>query len=54
MGNLVQHRKEEKYYHKPVRIDNFWSNNFIEYKSNSDENKTLSVQEYLHRITPDL
>ena len=24
-------------YYKPVRVNNFWSNNYIEYKSNSDK-----------------
>ena len=28
------------------------SNNYIEYKSNGDRNKTLSVEEYLNRISP--
>ena len=28
--NLFQH-KEENYY-KPLRVGNFWSNNYIEYK----------------------
>ena len=27
--NLLEHGKEEKYY-KPVRVGNFWSNNYIE------------------------
>ena len=39
--------QEEKDYSKPVRVGNFWSNNYIEYESNRDRNKTLSVQEYL-------
>ena len=39
--------QEEKDYYKPVRVGNFWSNNYIEYESNRDRNKTLSVQEYL-------
>ena len=30
----------------------FWSNNCFEYKSNSDGNKTLSVEEYLNEIRP--
>ena len=30
-------------YYKPVRVNNFWSNNYIEYK-------TLSVEEYLDKI----
>ena len=39
--------QEEKDYYKPVRVGNFWSNNYIEYESNRDRNKTLSLQEYL-------
>ena len=49
--NLFEHEKEENYY-KPVRVSNFWSNNYIEYKSNGDKNKTLSVEEYLNKIRP--
>ena len=41
--NLFEHEKEEENYYKPVRVSNFWSNNYIEYKSNGDRNKTLSV-----------
>ena len=41
-------------YYKPVRVNNFWSNNYIEYKSNSDRYRTLSVEEYLDKITPSL
>ena len=37
--NLFEHEAEEKYY-KPVRENNFWSNNYIENKSNSDTNKS--------------
>ena len=39
--------QEEKDYYKPVRVGNFWRNNYIEYECNKDRNKTLSVQEYL-------
>ena len=28
------------------------SNNYIEYKSNGDKNKTLSVEEYFNKISP--
>ena len=52
--NLSKHGKEEKNYYKPVRVRNFWSNNNIEYKSNGDKNKTLSVEEYLNKISPSL
>ena len=40
---------EEENYYKPVRVGNFWSSNYIEYDSNSNRNKTLSVEEYLNR-----
>ena len=43
--------KEENYYN-PLRINNFLSNNYIEYKSNGDKNKTLSVEEYLTKVSP--
>ena len=42
----------KKIYYKPVRVRNFWSNNYIEYESNRDKNKTLSVGEYLNKIRP--
>ena len=48
--NLFEH--EEENYYKPVRVNNFWSNNYIEYESNGDRNKTLSVEEYLNKISP--
>ena len=47
--NLSEH--EEDYY-KSVRVGNFWSNYYVEYESNSDRNKTLSVEEYLNNIRP--
>ena len=49
--NLFEHEEEENYY-KPVRASNFWSYNYIEYESNGDRNKTLSVEEYLNKIGP--
>ena len=45
--SLFEH--EEEHYYKPVR---FWSNNFIEYESNRDRNKTLSAEEYLNKVMP--
>ena len=50
IGNLFEH--EEEYYDKQVWVGNFWSNNYIEYESNSDRNKTLSVEEYLSKARP--
>ena len=48
--NLFEH--EEENYYKPVRVNNFWSNNYNEFESNDDRNKTLSVEEYLNDIRP--
>ena len=45
--NVFEH-KEENYY-KPVRVNNFWSNNYIEYERNSDKNKRLPVEENLDK-----
>ena len=50
--NLFEHEKEEKYYFKAVRVSNFWSNNYVECESKGDKNKTLSVEEYLNKISP--
>ena len=35
-----------------MRVSNFSSNDYIEYKSNGDRNETLSVQEYLNKNRP--
>ena len=35
-----------------MRVSNFLSNNYIEYKSNGDKNKILSVEECLNKIRP--
>ena len=47
--NLFKYEEEENYY-KPARVIKFWSNNHIEYESNGERNKTLSVEEYLNKI----
>ena len=44
------HGKEEENYYQPVRVSNFWSNDYTEYKSNCSKNKT-SVEEYLNKIS---
>ena len=50
--NLFEYEKKEQSYYKRVRVNNFWSNSYIEYKSNSDKNRILSVEEYLDKIRP--
>ena len=47
--NLIKHDEEENY-HESVQVNNIWSNNYIEYESNGDRNKTLSVGEYFNKI----
>ena len=42
--NSSENKQEENYY-KPVRVSDFLSNLYIEYKSNSATKKTLSIEE---------
>ena len=44
-------KKKEEDHYKPVRVGNFWSNSYMEYKSKGDR-KTLPVDEYVHKIRP--
>ena len=48
----VFEQEEDSY--KSVRVGNFLSNSYIEYESNSDRNKTLSVEEYLNKTRVNL
>ena len=41
--------KKETGYYKPVKIGNFWSNNYVEYKNKGDR-KALSVKKYLNKV----
>ena len=49
--NHFEHEEEENNY-KPVRLSNFWCNEYIEYEYNDDSNKTLSVDKYFNNIRP--
>ena len=42
--------ESEEDYYEPVRTSNAFNNNYIEYESNGDKDKTLSVKEYLDMI----
>ena len=44
--------KKEDDYHKPKRVINFRDNNYIKCESNGDENRNLSLDEYLNKIKP--
>ena len=39
-------------WYKPNRVSNFWNNNYIEYESNCDKNRNLSLAKYLNKIKP--
>ena len=39
-------------YYKPKRVSNIWKNNYIEYESNGDKNRNLSLVKYLNKIKP--
>ena len=39
--NFIEHEEKEENYCKPVRVSDFWSNNYIECECNGDRNKTL-------------
>ena len=42
--------KPEEGYYKPIRIGNAFSSNYIEYKSNGEKDKSLSIKKYLNMI----
>ena len=50
--NLFEHKEYREDYYEPVIVNNFCSNNYYEYKSKGDRNKTLSVEEYFNKIRP--
>ena len=49
--DLFKYEEEENCY-KSERVGNIWSNNYIEYQSNGDRNKTISVEKYLNKSRP--
>ena len=50
--NLFEHEEEEETSCKPISVSNIWSNNYIEYESNGDRNKTLPGVEYHNKSRP--
>ena len=39
-------------YHKPIKTNDAFNSNYVEYESKRDEDKTLSIKEYLYVIRP--
>ena len=44
--------QQDKDYCKPTKVSIPWNNNYIEYESNDDENRKLSLDKYLGKIKP--
>ena len=44
--DLFEYKKEEENYYQPVKVNNFITNYYIEYKSNGDKNRILSAEEH--------
>ena len=36
--------EEKHYYIIPIRVANFWNNNYIKYESSGDRNRKISVK----------
>ena len=49
--NLFDWSIDEDYY-KPMKTNDAYNSNYIEYESKGDKNKTLSIKEYLNMIRP--
>ena len=45
-------QQEEKDYYKLKRVSDFSNDNYIEYESNGDRNRNLSLDEYFSKIEP--
>ena len=50
IGTLFE--QQEIYDYEPKSVSSFWNNNYIEYDTNGDKNRHLSLDEYLNKIKP--
>ena len=46
------YESDKENYYKPININNAFNDNSIEYESNGDKDKTLSIKKYLDMIKP--
>ena len=44
--------EQEKDYYKPKTVSYLWNNNYIEYETNGDKNRNLSLEEHLNKTEP--
>ena len=47
ISNLFEQGKDQL-----LRVDNLWDKNYIQYESNGNGNKTLSIEKHLNKIRP--
>ena len=47
---VIRNLFEKDDHYKPIKVGNFWNSNYIEYESNGDRSKSLSLEEYLNEI----
>ena len=45
-------KQEKEDYYKPVKVDNFCTQYYIEYGSNADRNKALLIKDYFIKLRP--
>ena len=50
INNLFENEKEEVNHFKPVRVNNLWSNNYIEYESNGDRIEHFQLKSILIKL----
>ena len=48
--NLFEYKKEEENYYKPVRVNNIWRSNYIEYKVTEIEIKHYQLKNILRKL----
>ena len=50
--NILFDLSNDEDYYKPIKTNDAFNSNYIEYESKGDKNKTLSIKEYLNMIRP--
>ena len=50
MSDIKTLSESKKNYYKSVKVVNIYTKNYKKYESNGDENKTLSIKDYLDEI----
>ena len=48
--NLFEHEGQEENFYKPVKVSNFWSNNYIDYESKGEKKKHYQLKNILIKL----